>query len=134
MPHSYHHQYHQHHLMVSLILYNILAKLLIVNQTASCTGILSAPSTHQNSATVTMYTSMSGSAEDSIHPQCRCEAAVGVLGSLVGLLLVLLTVVSISLVWTCWNMKKSVRYMQRPYYITGYALYCIKGIFEGENL
>ena len=71
---------------------------------------------HQNSAPVsTMYTSTSGSAEESTHPRCQCEAAVGVLGSLVGVFLVLLTVVSISWVWTCWNMKKSIRYMQGPY-------------------
>ena len=105
---------------------------------AICTGILSTntenekdttePLTHQNSAPVTMCTSMSGSDEDSTHPHCRCEAAMGVLGSLVGLLLVLLAVVSISWAWTCWNMKKSIRYIQRPYYIMLY-----KGNFRGRK-
>lgn len=103
--------------MVTLILpLKLFYTLRLVHQTAICTGISSEnemgslTTAPPSLATVTMHTSMRGSTDNSI-PPCQCEALVGVLGSLVGLLVVLLTIMTTSWAWTCWTMKKRVRYM-----------------------
>ena len=41
----------------------------------------------------------------------QCDTISGVLGALVGLLLLLLSVVTTGWAWTCWTMKKRVRYI-----------------------
>ena len=126
--------------MVSLIFqlcihyFNFLNQTALCNQGASSVNEIgtTASSTRQNSATNhTHGTSVTSSTEDLHSHACQCHsgAALGVLGALVGLLLVLLTVVSTALVWTCWNTKKSVRYTHTQ---ISACVTCMEGTFKGE--
>ena len=69
---------------------------------------------HNTSATNISTMSTQPSAEMTTHPiLCKCQEAGSVasigLGALVGLLVVLLALVTIGWIWTCWTIKRRAR-------------------------